>query len=176
MKKIIRSAALLILGCAIVGLNAHAEPQYLRSPSFEGHIVFCAPMNDPVNVVELPDGGRIETFINIGNVWLTGNPLVDGVEKNIVKATFTPDGGPPASVVIRGKVNVDALDGIWLFKQRLNVGPNGEGIGIGFGLGDLRGKLIVFETGAPEPLADSPCGFAFGVPLRGRVIRFGWIS
>lgn len=177
MKNIARTAVALILGCGVLGISANAETsRYFSNTSFEGHIAFCAPREDPVNVVHLPNGGRIETFINVGNVWVTGNPLVDGVEKNIVEATFPGENQPPSSVVIRGKVNVDALRGIWLFKQRLNVGPNGEGFGIGFGLGELRGKLILFETGNPEPLPESPCGPTFGAPLTGRVLRFGWIS
>ena len=171
-------ATILLTIAAATSNVADAGSSFARSSTFEGHIVFCAGQSDPIHVETLPDGGRILTFVNIGNVWLTGNPLIDGTASNIVKATFPPgESVPPSSVVIRGKVDVAALDGIWLFELRPNTGPNGEGIGFGFGLGDLRGKLIRFETtGVVEQLPQSPCSVPFGVRLTGEVISFHWFS
>ena len=122
----------------------------------------------------LPGGVELVTFQNIGNVWRTGKPLVDGTEKNQVTVKFDP-ASPTIEAKIKGKVDVAALDGKWKFRQFLTAGPDGEySYGIGFGRGDLHGAMILFETSAGEPVEDSPCGVPFGVPLKGKVIKFGW--
>ena len=147
----------------------------LRVSPFEGHIIFCAPRQDPVSVEVLPDGTVITTFVNDGNIWRTGNPLVDGVEFNTVVATDDPD-SPVDTIDIRGTVTVDALHGRWAFRQIVTAGPEGvSGFGFGLGFGDLLGKLLVFETGAVDMIADSPCEVPFGALLSGRVISFGWL-
>ncbi len=139
----------LVLGS--ISTFAHADSsvaknRFLRISEFEGHIVFCAPQTPPVNVEVLPGGVEIVTFINIGNIWLTGNPLVDGVEENRVVARFDP-ASPIARAKIKYKIDVAALDGTWIGRQRLTIGPEGvSGIGLGLGLGDLRGKLMIFEN------------------------------
>lgn len=167
----------LVLGAA--GSIAYADSpdshkKFVRVSEFSGHIIFCAPRTDPIDVKELPNGVEIVTFHNIGNVWRTGNPLVDGTEENISVVKFDP-ASPTVKVKIRGKVDVAALDGKWKFRQQLTVGPDGESsFGLGFGFGDLHGSLVLFETGAGEPVDDSPCGVPFGVPLTGKVISFGW--
>ena len=181
MRRLIRLAAgiglTLVLGA--VGSVAYADSpdhrkSFVRVSEFSGHIIFCAPQTDPIDVKVLPNGVEIVTFKNIGNVWRTGNPLVDGVEKNIVVVTFDP-ASPTITAKIRGKIDVAALDGKWKFRQRLTAGPDGESsFGLGLGFGDLHGSLLVFETGIGEPVENSPCGVPFGVPLTGKVISFGW--
>lgn len=170
-------ALMLVMGT--IANPAHAgspfgKHGFLQVSNFEGHIVFCAPQNPPVKVEVLPGGIEIVTFVNIGNIWLTGNPLVDGVEENTAVATFDP-ASPEFTVKIKGKVDVAALDGWWKFRLNLTVGPEGDsGFGIGLGSGDLRGKLLLFEVGTPEEVANSPCGFPIGAPMTGKVISFGW--
>lgn len=147
-------------------------PQY-----FEGYIQFCAPPQPPVSVEPGPDGTTIFTFINVGNEWVTGNPLIDGVEENKVIATLDEMGFGTAR--IRGSVDVTALDGSWRFRQRLQFAATGvDGIGFGYGTGDLYGKIMIFRTAtAAPPPDDAPCGPNVpAVPLSGKVISFHWIS
>jgi hypothetical protein len=181
MRRLIRLAAgiglTLVLGA--VGSLAYADSPHrkqslVRVSEFSGHIVFCAPMTDPIDIKMLPGGVQIVTFQNIGNIWLTGNPLVDGVEENISQVRFDPN-SPTITAKIRGKVDVAALDGKWKFRQRLTVGPDGESsFGVGLGFGDLRGSLLFFETGTGGPVENSPCGVPFGVPITGKIISFAW--
>lgn len=172
--------SILLLLSGTAGSPAHAGDsadghRFLRASPFEGHIVFCAPRQDPVSVEVLPDGTVITTFVNDGNIWRAGNPLVDGVEFNTVVATEVPD-SPTSSADIRGTVTVDALHGLWAFRQIVTAGPEGaSGFGFGLGFGDLLGKFLVFETGSFEMIPDSPCEVPFAAPLAGRVISFGWL-
>ena len=160
---------------------ANADPafgtnHFLRVSKFEGHIVFCAPDSPPLSVEITPEGVQIITFANIGNKWVTGNPLVDGTEENIAVVTVDPS-SPVVKVKITGKVDVAALDGIWKFRQRIVASAEGDsGRGFGLGTGDLRGKLLLFKTGTPELIENSPCDVPVGAPVTGKVISFGWIS
>ena len=168
----ITSATLLLL---CVGDVAQADFNTSRSSSrFDGHIVFCAPPSDPVNVEVLPDGTQILEFVNIGNIWLTGNWLVDGVEENHVTATTSPD-SPITRIDINAKTNVEAVEGGWRIWQHILVSPEGDtGWGFGIGKGDLRGRLLVFRSSTPEEITNSPCGVPFGVPIWGKVVTFRW--
>ena len=152
------------------------KQRFFRVSPFEGHIVFCAPQTPPVSVEVLPGGVEIATFINIGNIWLTGHPLVDGVEENRVVAKFDPT-SPVTTANVKGKVDVAAVHGIWRFRQRLMISPDGvSGIGIGLGFGDLRGKLMIFRSGDVEVIENSPCEVPVGATLKGKVISFGWFT
>ena len=123
-------------------------------------------MTDPIDVEVLPGGVEIVTFQNIGNVWLTGNPLLDGTEVNIVRAKFDP-ASPVVKARLKGKIDVAALDGKWKYRQFLTFGPEGEsGFGMGLGFGDLHGALMYFEAGAIEEIENSPCGVPAGAPVR----------
>ena len=155
----------LVLLC--LGNAAHANS------SFDGHIVFCAPPNPPTSVEVLPDGTEILTFVNIGNIWFTGNPLIDGFEENHVTATFQPNG--EGTLDISGTVDVDAVDGGWRFRQILFLTFEGEfGFGIGVGTGDLRGRIILYRPGAPEEIENSPCAVDVGATIRGRIVTLRW--
>lgn len=159
---------------AFIGNVATAETSGLRSSSFDGHILFCATEGGLISEETLPDGTIIRKFFNIGNVWFTGNPLVDGVERNEVTATSVPN-PPSLRLDITGFTDVDAVDGGWRFRQLIRIDSQGErGIGFGLGTGDLRGKLIIFRSGAGEEITNSPCAVPFGVPISGKVITFGW--
>ncbi len=172
------AALALLLGAVWTPVHA-ADPSegqhWLRTSAFEGHIIFCAPRQPPVSVEILPDGTVITTFVNDGNIWRTGNHLVDGVESNTVVATSNPD-SPVFTADIRGRVTVDAVHGRWVFRQSVTASPEGDSsFGIGLGFGDLVGKIIVFETGSIVEITDSPCNVPFAAPLTGRVISFGWL-
>lgn len=164
--------------------------RFLRVSSFEGQIAFCDPPAPPVDVVELPGGITITTFVNENNVWVTGNPLVDGVEKNRVVVVFDPslppDVPPNNQARVDSSIDVAAFEGGWRIRQRLEFSPEGTtSFGIGFGLGDLRGKLIIINNDTPsrfEVVQDPPCDVPPGYPadqimgarLQGTVITFGW--
>lgn len=169
MRKTLLALSLLFVCLGNAALADHSYPR-----TFDGHIVFCAPQSPPVNVEVLPDGTQILNFVNIGNVWLTGNPLIDGLEENFVTATIPPN-SPPSRIEISATVDVDAVDGRWRVRQLIIPGPDGDvGYGIGIGTGDLRGRLIVFRSGTPEMIENSPCVVPFGVPISGRIVTFGW--
>lgn len=171
------AAAVFTLGTLAMSATAQAgHDKFVSVDRFEGHIVFCAPQDPPISVEMLPGGVQVLTFLNIGNIWLTGNPLVDGVEENTTVVTIDP-----ALVDVKakqsGKVDVAAVDGRWRFLQFLTFSPTAAtGKGIGFGSGDLRGRLIVFETGTAGTVESSPCEVPVGAPLRGKVISFGWFG
>lgn len=175
-KTVVLAFALGIFSSPVSANSWNKKGHGVRVNSFDGHIVFCAPQLPPVDVQVLPNGVEIVTFINIGNIWLTGHPLLDGIEENTAVATFDP-ASPEFTVKIKGKVDVAAVDGRWKFRQFLTVGPDVDiGYGIGFGFGDLRGKLMLFESGAPELIENSPCEVPVGAPISGKIISFGWFG
>lgn len=165
------TAAALLIG------NAYADdvrPALHGTSSFDGHIVFCAPRTPPTSFEVLPDGTEITTFVNIGNIWLTGNPLVDGVEENHVTAISPPDSDTDR-IEISGTIDVDAVDGGWRFRQLLFASPtNFSGWGVGVGTGDLRGRLMLFTADTPEMISNSPCGVPFAAPISGTVFTIRW--
>lgn len=138
--------------------------------TFAGFIYFCAPQLPPVDVEQLPDGSVRVTFINDGNVWVTGNPLIDGEAENTTVATFAPDGS--ADVRQRGSVEVTE-GGTWKWRQRILIAVDGTaaGYGIGFGRGELRGRLMFFQTGTIRvDLTETPCGIPAGAPIAGTIL------
>lgn len=140
--------------------------------SFEGFIYFCAPRLPPVEIEPLPDGSLRITAINDGNIWLTGNPLIDGVAENTAVITAAPDGS--ADVRLRGSTDVSA-GGKWRWRQRLFISPDGTttGYGIGFGSGKLKGKWFFFESGTPRvDLTETPCAVPAGAPIKGKIVGF----
>ncbi len=165
-------ATLLLSGSFVARADSTSEqPAALASNEFQGHIVFCAPPGGPVDVEVLPDGTEIVTFVNIGNVWQTGHPLIDGVEENQVEAIIDPSPVEPATIT--GSVDVDAVVGTWQFQQLLVFGPGVVvSYGVGFGTGDLLGKIVTFEAGPIEEIQNSPCGVPVGAPIKGRIIDY----
>ncbi len=158
---------------------------HVQISEFEGHLAACDPPTPPVDVIELPGGVQIITFVNTNNVWVTGNPLVDGIEENRVVARFDPE-SPNIEARVKVTLDVAAVDGVWKIRQFLVISPEGTtGFAVGLGRGDLRGKLIVYGNDTPSPflpLENPPCevppGYPadqiVGLPLKGRVITFGW--
>lgn len=179
-------AVALLLG--VIGNVAYADSSLTRFASvtpFEGVIAFCDPPTPPINVQELPGGIIILTFVNSNNIWVTGNPFVDGRETNRVRLTIDP--ASPVDVArIKSEVDVAAVDGSWRVLQRLEFGPEGvAGFGIGFGRGDLHGKMILFGQSEPRPfeaVENPPCEVPEGYPgdqiiglsLSGQIVSFSW--
>lgn len=169
MKKQVLTA--IAAATLVLPLVAGADDD-LQSDRFEGFIYFCAPQLPPIDIEQLPDGSVRVTFINDGNIWVTGNPLIDGVAENTAIATFAPDGS--ADIRLRGSVDVTE-GGSWRWRQRISIAADGatQGYGIGFGRGELRGKWIFFESGAVrEDLEETPCGVPAGAPIEGTIVGF----
>lgn len=172
MKRMLFAGLFLLLGIAGIAradsVLAHGDDR------FDGYITFCATESGFRGSETLPDGTLIQRFFNIGNLWVTGNPRIDGVERNEVTATFPP-GTAPFTLDIRGTVDVHGLDGGWRFRQIVTVGADFErGFGFGLGTGDLWGQLIIYRVGAVEVGIETPCDVPAGAPISGRILRFGW--
>ncbi len=161
----------LALTTVVIGASARGDDnRSVHIEAFEGHIVFCAPQQPPIREEVLPDGRVRLTFVNEGNVWLTGNPSIDGIETNTSVATVSPDGD--TDVRQRGKVEVAAVNGLWRFRQRIFISAEtGVGYGLGFGQGELRGKMMLFETGSVGLVPETPCGVPFGVSIKGKILN-----
>lgn len=172
MKRTLLAATILLFS---IGSSAQAESWRASGNStFDGHIAFCATEGGFISSETLPDGTIVDRFFNIGNRWFTGNPLIDGFERNEVTATFNP-ATREGTLDIRGTVDVDVFEGGWRFRQIVPIGPVFRpGIGFGVGSGDLRGKLIIYSVGAIEEGIESPCAVSVGVPIRGRIFSFRW--
>lgn len=191
-KMLAHSMTTLAVLAATLGLLAMQHAEASGNPwsrpgksTFDGHIYFCAPLMPPVSEEPLPGDKAIVTFVNIGNLWVTGNELVDGVEENEVRALVDTSTIPPTPILTRINLQLEpyAFDGRWYMRQLITPGPEGDsGRGFGFGIGDLRGKFAWFTTGAFEfpfadfPAEESPCGPTVRVALHGKVISFHWIS
>ncbi len=110
---------------------------------FEGFINFCGESPPggawvtPGGVLHLREGGNF-------NQWVTGNPLVDGPEENVVdlNLNFKTGRGVVHLVVT---VMPDAVAGTWEIQQSLKV-PSFLGHGVGYGTGELHGMTIKFTT------------------------------
>ncbi len=180
MKKQLLTLFTALFALAISGSVWADDDVSVGVEEFEGFIVFCAPRTDPISVQDLPDGRQRVTFVNDGNVWLTDNELTNGVEFNVSVATGVPFGD--TDIRQRGTVDVDDVDGQWRFRQYIEVrgefpSQTGRGHGVAIGRGDLRGKILLFETGTIGPIVpNSPCGIPFGAPLRGRIYTLSWLS
>lgn len=146
----------------------------LSVSKFEGFIHFCAESVIESEEVS-PDGILMLVARNIGNIWDTGNPLLDGREENRVEATIDLVAGI-GEARIRGKLEPGAVDGRWYFQQQLTIdfAEGDSSRGIGFGTGDLRGRLMLFRTGSFVMAPNSPCPENPSVPLEGRIIGHGW--
>lgn len=175
MKKILPAIAAAALLMTSLAHADHARSTGF-SNSFDGHIVFCPTEVIDLGTEILPNGLIRREFVNIGNLWITDNELLNGVEENHVVATFEPGPPPPTGTIeIDGTTVVDAVEGAWRFRQIIFVTPEEDrGYGFGIGTGDLRGKLILFRSAKPEFLRDTPCGPTGGAPISGRIITFGW--
>jgi hypothetical protein len=111
------------------------------STEFDGFINFCHA-GDPSGFRVTP-GGTVHFGVSNENRWVTGNPLIDGVEHNTGDANINPDG----QVVVRLKNSLKpgAVNGTWEIIQQVRV-PDGVSTGVGHGTGDLQGMTIKFTT------------------------------
>ncbi len=136
---------------------------------FEGFINFCESFA-PDGVKITPGGTLHVQGARNRNEWVTGNPLVDGSEENVVDVNINRTGNGHAHLAVT--VRPDAVDGTWEIRQTVEVigGVPGLGRGVGHGTGELHGMTIKFTAGA-TPVGQSVCNPANPtVELRGIII------
>jgi hypothetical protein len=111
------------------------------STEFDGFINFC--QSDDFSRFMFTPGGTIHFGVSNENRWVTGNPLIDGVEHNTGGANINLNNG---QVVVRLDVSLkpDAVNGTWEIEQQVRP-PEGS-TGVGHGTGDLQGMTIKFTT------------------------------
>jgi hypothetical protein len=176
-----RSSALLsvtlslgiICGCA----EQYQDPTGLR-PTAATHDVVAAVATRTTfaGFICFGPGSGGETTITPGdilhtrdrnnvNYWVTGNPLIDGVEHNVVNANIDVDTGH-GSIALDLSVKPDAVNGTWEIREHV-LRPSGAAHGVGHGTGELQGMTIEFD-GAPGPIS-SGCDSGFGSHIQGTI-------
>jgi hypothetical protein len=125
---------------------------------FNGFENFCHP-GDPTDFKLA--GGTVHFTVTNENMWVTGNPLVDGIEHNTGRAIIDPHG---LVVNLDNSLKPDAVNGTWEIRQQFRI-PDGTTSGVGHGTGDLQGMTIKFTTDPiiPSPSACNPDQFKAAV-------------
>ena len=146
---LVTSASWAIVGCSDSSPLASTAPRVVArasvtaatasSTEFNGFINFChAGDFSYFNV----DGPTIHFGVSNENKWVTGNPLIDGIEHNTGIALIDPHG---LVVNLDNSLKPDAVNGTWEIKQQFRI-PDGTTSGVGHGTGDLLGKTMKFST------------------------------
>lgn len=136
---------------------------------FEGFVNFCES-TAPDGIRITPGGTLHVNGARNRNLWVTGNPLIDGFEENVVDVHLNLDTGNGV-VHLAVTLSPDAVDGTWEIRTQLTLrgGASIGGSGVGHGTGELQGMTIKF-TIAPES-GVSACNPDFGgAELRGVII------
>lgn len=163
----------LLIACVLAGvactneaidrLNAPRVPDGARfsasaaatETNFAGFIDFCVEFV-PSKLFITP-GAIFHLVTTNQNRWVTGNPLIDGVEHNAVLANINLKNGNGAAH-LDVSLQPDAVNGTWEIRQTLTFRdgfPIGSS-GVGHGTGDLQGMTIKFTT-APAVPVDNVC-------------------
>ena len=164
-----------LLGCNDASQLAPTAPQLTvnRSESaapvstteFTGFINFC--VSYPPSTFNLTPGGTLHFTPSNQNRWVTGNPLIDGVEQNAVVANIDLKNGQGVAN-LDVSLKPDAVNGTWEIRQHLSI-PEFVSTGVGHGTGDLRGLTIEFTTnpagGTSSCNPDMPRGAVQGTIL-----------
>jgi len=106
------------------------------------------------------------------NRWVTGNPLVDGVEHNVADENLNLKNGT-GTIHLDLSVKPDAVDGTWEIRQTVQF-RDFEVVdtrGVGHGTGELHGLTLKFtaEGAAPIPGACGTEG-GFGPAIQGVIL------
>jgi hypothetical protein len=111
-------------------------------------------------------GGTLHFRVSNENRWVTGNSLIDGVERNTGAANF--DNAGQGVVHLYSSLKPDAVNGTWEIVTQLSL-PDFVGSGVGHGTGDLQGMTIKFTfdlaAGPSDCNPDGPKGHVHGVIL-----------
>ena len=122
-------------------LRASEAATAAAGTEFNGFINFCHP--DPLSGFRVTPGGAVHFGVSNENRWVTGNPLIDGIEHNTGAANINPDG--QGVVNLHLSLKPDAVNGTWEIKQHVTL-PEFVSTGVGHGTGDLQGMTIKFTT------------------------------
>jgi hypothetical protein len=136
-----RDSSPLTLTAPQAALSASVTAAPASSTEFEGFVNFC--VSDDPSRFKFTPGGTIHFGVSNENKWVTGNPLIDGVEHNTGAANINLHNG---QVVVRLDLSLkpDAVNGTWEIEQQVRP-PEGS-TGVGHGTGDLQGMTIKFTT------------------------------
>jgi hypothetical protein len=154
------------------GMNAVTPSLAVQSAStteFNGFVDFCA--SEPQTNFKITPGGTLHFLGANENRWVTGNPLIDGVEQNTVLANINLKQGT-GNVHLDLSLKPDAVDGTWEIRQTVNIrdGAPAGSSGVGHGTGDLQGMTIKFTT-EPGVAGDNICNADMPVaPLQGEIL------
>jgi hypothetical protein len=153
---------------AVLAAGSVAAVTPATRTEFEGFIHFCS--SGPPDTVKITPGentAHIRGATN-NNQWVTGNPLIDGVENNVVLINFSPVSG-----IVRVNVTLEptAYPGsTWEITQTIHLKPDGSvpSMGVGHGTGALHGMTIKFNSDGmafpPNPCnAALPSGLLDGI-------------
>lgn len=134
---------------------------------FQGFICFGTSAGG----YEWTTNGGVWHFRNGQNVnrWVTGNPLIDGVEHNVADMNLNLKNGT-GTIHLDVSVKPDAVNGTWEIRQTVQF-RGFEPVstkGVGHGTGDLQGMTLKFiaQGAAPIPEACGPGG-GFGPAIQG---------
>ncbi|MGH7663266.1 MAG: hypothetical protein ACRENI_03065 [Gemmatimonadaceae bacterium] len=134
---------------------------------FAGFIHFCesAPFENvrltPGSTLHL-DGARNQ------NLWVTGNPLVDGIAENVVGGMINLNNGTGVGH-LEVAVTPEAVEGTWEIKSTVKIvgGAPGGSRGVGHGTGELDGMTIRY-TAEPPVFGQNSCNPNMGsAPVQG---------
>lgn len=135
---------------------------------FEG---FIHPCGGALTEETVTPGNVLHQVATNRNEWVTGNPLVDGVETNVVRININLKTGKGVANV-RSTITPKGVDGTWELRYQVKVVDGGPATarGVGHGTGDLRGMTLKFTAEPPQPGQNS-CNPAipFVVEVRGVV-------
>jgi len=160
-----------LFGAGIQTLLASSSASAFTRIAFEGVFYPCsetAPTKEWVsgNVLHLRNATN-------HNLWVTGNPLLDGFADNVVDADINLKTGAGVAHP-RETLQPEALDGTWEITVTVFVDSTGlTARGTGYGTGDLRGMTIRFSNPGIEeiPPATNPCSdIPVAVVVEGQIL------
>lgn len=151
--------------------SADIQATFAPRTEFQGFICFGSTV---VQGKEWISHGGVYHFRNGENVnrWVTGNPLIDGVENNVADMNLNLKNGT-GTIHLDLSVRPDAVNGTWEIRQTVqfrDFEPVGTS-GVGHGTGELQGLTLKFtaEGAAPIPEACGPEG-GFGPAIQGVIL------
>ena len=129
-----------------VAVRASVAAAGASSTEFNGFINFC---QGDFTGFRVTPGGTAHLAVANEHLWVTGNPLIDGIERNTGSGVINPHG-----IVVNLDLSLKpaAVSGTWEIRQQFRI-PDGTTSGVGHGTGDLQGMTIKFTT---DPIIDSP--------------------
>src|SRR4051812_29703364 len=146
-------------------LRASVAAAPASSTEFDGFVNFC--VSDDPTKFKITPGETLHFTASNENRWVTGNPLIDGVEHNTVAANINLKNGVGV-VHLDVSLKPDAVNGTWQIKQQLSL-PERVSSGVGHGTGELQGMTIKFTTepgsGTSICNPDMPRGAVHGIIL-----------